>query len=326
MTKKLLTYLMSLLLTACSFIDNNYNQDSYEIALFSVNKQPTKVPVDGAAFPDDYAMKVAAYLSWGEGAIAGNYFDGTTFSKNGSVFTGHRYWPVSAATINFLAVAPENNEVTTLFNADNHVSAATTQVSDNATKQYDVMYAVKRATKISGKVPDNVGMVFKHAYCWVDFNFKTTNSLSTTTIEINELRLNDVACDGTLAINVANASHGSAELTTSQSWSDFTTSVLSVPVLNPSKAFVLKDEFQEYNKGLLLIPQAPMTSFDIVYTIYVQGNKHQFTYRYTPASPLTWDAATKYSYNITVSLETINIELDVDEWKNYDEKDMDVRP
>ena len=107
-----------MVLASCTKVVINYPEDAQpqEIAMFAVNKSATKAPVggavEGATFPTDYNMMVAAYLVSGtENTTPGEYFTNKIFAKKGSAatWTGGQYWPVSAATLNFVAIAPERS-------------------------------------------------------------------------------------------------------------------------------------------------------------------------------------------------------------------------
>lgn len=281
------------------------NPDPQEISFFAVNKTATKAPVEGTTFTHSN-MTVSAFLAAGDGVTTGrDYFKDVTFSGD-TTFTGGQYWPISAATLNFLAVAPEVTGVTTDFNSTNAASGSTTTVTNNLTNQYDVMYSVARKTKSAGSAPENVQMTFHHAYAWLDFTFK--KSTDAPEIKINTITVNKVACDGTLTVTVTNADSLDAALSTTQSWGTPTEANLVVPA--PASDFVLTTTPVEYNKGILLIPEAPMSSFVIKYTIAGQ----EFDYTYTPSSAVTWQAGKKYIYQITMNPALITIVPNVEAW------------
>ena len=332
------------------------NSEPQEIAVFAVNKTATKAPVAGETFPTDYSMQVAAYLAAGDGVTPGDYFDGTTFT-NGTGQTnwaGGKYWPVSAATLNFLAVAPQvgasataaedetaGATITTVFGTTpvdpaaeggdetpektNYVSQSVTTVTHNDADQYDVMYAVASASKAAGSAPSAVGMTFNHAYAWLDFKFSKTNSeQGAPTIKINSVTVNGVATDGTLTVTVSNYDSVNNDLeVTNPSWSDYTPSNIVVPAVDNTDDILIKEETldatpTQYYNGLLLIPEHPMTSFVINYTTTVGGVDHTFDYTYTPPTSLSWDAGYKYTYNIKMSFSQIEVSPSVSTWEDYD--------
>lgn len=311
--KKVLFFAVSAMfcLAACNKSEVVYDTQPQEISLLAVNKVATKAAVETAEFPTGWTMKVAAYLAAGDGVDAGrDYFTGTNFAKNGTYWTGGKYWPISAATLNFLAVAPEvTGKVVT--NATSAASSSTTTVTGNEVyaTQYDVMYAVGRGSKDAGTAPSaGVDMVFKHAYCLLDFWFKTTLTPAPTII-INSITVNDVACNGTLTVTPANANSPSETLSANHTWSGYTPDT-DIVVPTDGNTFTLNTTLTRYNKGLMLIPNDPMASFTINYTIDGQ----EFDYVYTPTPAVTWDAGTKYTYNITMTPALIQVNPSVTTW------------
>lgn len=290
---------------ACQKTEVVYDNGPQEISFLAVNKTATKAPVEGTAFTHGN-MQVSAFLAAGDGVTTGrDYFKDVTFAGS-TAFTGGQYWPISAATLNFLAVAPEVTDVTTDFNATNAASGSTTTVTDNLTNQHDVMYSVARKNKTAGSAPENVSMTFHHAYAWLDFTFK--KSAGAPEITINKITVNDVACDGTLTVTVSNAGSSSAVLSTVQDWDGFTPADLEVPA--PTSPFNLTESDVEYNKGILLIPEKSMESFVINYTIAGQT----FDYTYTPSPAVTWQHGKRYVYNISMNPSAITIVPDVEAW------------
>lgn len=313
---------------SCQKTEVVYNNDGpQEIGIFAVNKVATKAPVDGAAFTYD-KMKVAAYLAAGDGIAQGkNYFTDAVFNGNpnaaSATWTGGKYWPVSAATLNFHAVAPVVNNVVTTFNNDNCAYISTTTVTNNETSQHDVMYAVNRASKTAAVAPTAVSMPFKHAYSWLYFTFKA--AASSPQIKVNYIRVNDVACNGKLDVTVTNADAASDDkpLGVQQAWSAYNSTNIDVPA--PVDEFVLTTSVSGYANGILLIPEDPMTSFTINYTITVDNDNHTFDYTYKPPTELTWDAGKKYTYNISMTLSEIKIEPTVVDWTDVTAVDPDLK-
>lgn len=330
------------------------NSEPQEIAVFAVNKTATKAPVAGTDFPDDYDMQVAAYLAAGDGVTTGDYFDGTTFTKGETNWAGGKYWPVSAATLNFLAVAPQveatataaedetaGATITTVFGTTpvnptaeggdetpektNYVSQSVTTVTNNDANQYDVMYAVVSASKVAGSAPSAVGMTFNHAYAWLDFKFsKTNDETGAPTIKINSVTVNGVATDGTLTVTIANYNSSEDNLTASQSWtSTVDNDGIVVPAVTDTEQILTKDETltttpTQYYNGLLLIPEHPMTSFVINYTTTVGGVSHTFDYTYNAPTTPSWTAGYKYTYDIKMSFSQIEVSPSVSTWEDYD--------
>ena len=209
------------------------NQQPKEISFAPLAKPNTRAAgsaeynaVVDAAYPQNYQMKVVAYSVPATGT-AGNYFGsaaadgGVSFSyqfaggssnpsTNASNWGGNpaQYWPLSPATLNFLAVSeggsPTADVVSPQFNA-NYASGVTITLSDNKPQtaasglgQHDLMYAFGRAqvTQTSNiiSIPGTVAMTFQHALAWVVFRVKANIE---TGITVNKITLNGAKYAGT---------------------------------------------------------------------------------------------------------------------------------
>ena len=174
------------------------NPDPQEISFLAVNKTATKAPVDGTTFPPGDKMQVAAYLASG-GTSVGNYFGKTEFAESGGYWTGGKYWPINASTINFLAVSEpaSASPAVTTFNATNAARSASVKLTGNATAQYDLMYAAGQGKCSPGAYP-KVDMQFRHALTWLFFTVKANVA---NTVTVNKITVNNTAVDGTLEID-----------------------------------------------------------------------------------------------------------------------------
>lgn len=300
---------------SCTKVNVNYpdNGQPQEIALFSVNKNMVKGgPVTTADF--NYPMQVAAYLAQADGATPGEYFDGTTFSDPdpndaNKVWTGSRYWPISTATINFFAVAPQNGTCTTAFAAlttgQNSVKVATTTVTNNATNQYDVMYALDQGKHTAGGDYNEVTMTFKHALSLITYSSGTLEN----GVTINSVTLNDVYFDGTGTFTVPQAKYTSTTENDVVSTSVTPTWEATGDVAN-----------KEIGTGILVVPNTydySATAANPSLTINYSVGSFTYNYTYTlPAAntPVTWAPGTKYNYKISISLSQIEIKPVVEEW------------
>lgn len=210
------------------------NDEPQEIAVFAVNKAATKAPVSGTIFPNDYDMQVAAYLASGgldTDAQSGDYFNGTLFKKGSddeSMWTGGKYWPMSMATLNFLAIAmppaeqsPYTGSVSSVTfgeNSASFVKQAVVVFANNQTvetddaggttanyNQFDLMYAAGNQSHSEGSGYNNVSMTFKHALSWIKFtvatNLKNTSEEDNTfAMTVNSIRLSGASYGGTLTV------------------------------------------------------------------------------------------------------------------------------
>lgn len=313
---------------SCTKVNVNYpdNGQPQEIAMFAVNKKATKAPVDGTAFPTNYNMMVAAYLAAGD-ATKGVYFTDKIFSKNGDTWTGGQYWPVSAATLNFIAIAPQTDDQVTTTISNNGV--ATVTIASNETNQNDVMYAVGQSAKTAGQQPENVEMVFQHALSWVNFTFNTTNTADVT-IKINSVTINGAAYNGTLKVTSTEyTTTEDQEATTEWDWENPENPEKLNGILvpgGPDDGLELDGDYQSFGDGLLVVPNVKATNFVINYTITQgeQGEQVEHTFNYTYELKSAWDAAKKYTYAVNITLSKIEIDPSVDEWDPVEDIEIDA--
>lgn len=316
----------SMIFAACNKTEVVYTDGPQEIAMFAVNNVATKAPVTNAIFPKDN-MRVAAYLA-GDVAVAGNYFEGTLFTDSDSdgIYTGGRYWPVTNATLNFLAVSEpkENSPVTITFNNTTPASAATVELADNSEKQYDLLYAAGQGKK-SNSAPGNVSMVFKHALSWVNFKVKANEA---DKITVKSITLNGAIYDGKLSLT--NNSHNATTSYLSEAanvvanWGVKEEAENNIPVFSGSH--VCTTTYNDMNAtGLLVVPNKATTAgFTIVYSIDGAGDITYTTSFNEPTGEEGWKAGYKYTYNISFGdLNEIKIAPTVTVWDQNGDIDTD---
>lgn len=305
---------------SCSKVNINYENDGQpqEIGVFAVNKNMVKGAFESTSdFPTTYPMLVSAYLVSGTDNTTrpGEYFNDITFGHNNGVWTGGQYWPLSQASINFLAVAPEITGVATTSTTTTaeYSKTATVVVTSNETNQYDVMYAVGNGTKADGQATSDVQLTFQHALSWINFTVTCGNSGNAPTITCNSITLNNAYFNGTNTV-------------TANSFNASPTVVLGT--WNTTNASVTETHNVNLNGGALVIPKsytksneanANNLSFTINYTV-TQGRK-AFTYDYTHVfETVTWEPGKKYTYAVKITLKEITIEPSVGPWDDTDEK------
>lgn len=364
--KKLFVFAASAMMVFASCTDNEIvyqNETPQEISLFSVVDNMTRGAQTATGGFEHSNMIVAAYLAPGDGVTAGDYFkdapftgtpaDGTNAAGN---FTGGKYWPIEAATLNFMAVAPEvgtvaeagtlNSGVKTTFVSVNTADEdetpviqgkATVKVANNYENQHDVMYATVRASKninAANYTPNAVGMSFQHALAWVNFTFKAT----TPGIKINSITINDAIYDGTLTVIAENYGVADVALSTNAtSWtekSEAADNIVSGDVLD----LVIEDDADESDVltwgesdtsrgGILVVPCNP-TSFVINYSVTVGTDTHTYNYTYPITEPeegTAWAMGKKYNYNITMGLQEIKISPTVATWTDGTGADITIQ-
>lgn len=309
-----------MVLASCTKVVINYPEDAQpqEIAMFAVNKNMVKGAFESTSdFPTNYPMLVSAYLVSGTtGTNPGEYFNDITFSHNDNVWTGGQYWPLSQASINFLAVAPEidNGVATTSTTTTAQYSkTATVVVASNETNQYDVMYAVGNGTKADGQAPSNVELTFQHALSWIKFTVTCGNSgAGAPTIICNSITLNNAYFNGTNTVT-ANAFNTNSPTVVLGTWNTTNASVTGTHTVDlGGGALVIPKSYTKSNEA-----NAKNLSFTINYTV-TQGEK-SFTYDYTHVfETVTWDPGKKYTYAVTITLKEITIDPSVGPWVDYD--------
>ncbi|MBQ6918077.1 MAG: fimbrillin family protein [Prevotella sp.] len=322
MKKSLILFsVAALALVSCAKVQDVYTPEAHEIAFQAITTPATRAAVDGTTFPTSATMEVAAY----DATAGANYFGATTFSNVATTTTwsGSKYWPFTPATINFLAYA-ELTAGSATWNATNPASAVTLVMGDNRTAQKDLMYACGTGTVTQGTgasintltFPTDVDMEFKHAQAWVNFTVKAGDAASASAITINSITLNSVSCQGTYAVTHTNwdqtKENRDADATKNGSvagvWSEYATYATAVPSIKNGGYSALSTSVQDYS-SLMVVPAQGMASFTINYTL--GGNTYNYTY--TPAST-SLAQATKYIYNITLTVHEILIDASVHDW------------
>lgn len=299
------------LFAACNKTEVVYTDGPQEIAMFAVSNTATKAPVTGTAYPDDN-MQVAAYLVSG---TAGNYFGQTKFVKVSETYVGSpaQYWPVTNATINFLAVSEAKTPaVTTItFDATTPASAAKVVLADNSSEQYDLMYAAGQGVKTSS-TPAAVDMVFKHALSWICFEVKATGA---DKITVKSITLNGAVYNGTL--DLANDEYNETDVyqslnaSVTPSWS---LKGVAKNVLVSNDVYLCTDSYAPYGTGLLVVPNTATTAgFTIVYS--TGAGDITYTANFTQPAEGGWLAGKKYTYQISFgALAEIKINPTVTNW------------
>lgn len=321
----------ALAMTACTNESEEYvgSQESKEIAFMPIAQPSTRSAVDvtnTGVFPTTSTMQVAAY----DAEAGANYFAPATFSNvaETATWTGGKYWPLSPATLNFLAYAEfvAGTDGTVTWNATNPASDVTFVMSDNSTRQTDLMYACGTGTvsqtsnTLSFPTSDQVAMVFKHAQALIIFNVVGNATAVTSGLTINDITLNSVSCNGTYAVTHANWNKtkaqrdaadpaGSLNGSVSGTWSAYGDGSDITAVVSAGYS-ALTTSSQEYGT-LMVVPNKGIASFTIHYSL--GGNNYAYTY--TPAST-SLAQATKYIYNITLNVHEIIVAPTVENWGN----------
>lgn len=318
---------------SCQKTEVVYSNDGpQEIALFAVNKVPTKAPVSGESFWTFDNMRVSAYLASAVGneANVGEYFNDILFTYSGAdnKWTGGQYWPLFQSKLNFLAVTESGGGVdNTSVSFGSTGYAEVTLTGNDVYGQNDVMYACGQGSTTGGNSSyTTVDMKFHHALAWVNFAFKTNKS---NVITIDKVELT-AKYNGTMSL-AFNEYQSTGTLTgqaLSANWMPEyhdQNKVLAVPNTSYSDAMsavTLTNEsaFSTYGGGLLVVPgDYTGRQFVITYTVksgdsYNNEVYKQFTYTYPISHTDTWKMGKKYTYNVNITLTGIEIIPSVNDW------------
>lgn len=323
----LLASVAALAFTSCSdqsteFVGDEAAQKAREISFAPVAKPTTRAAVDGTAFTPT-TIKVAAY----DVTKNREFFGATDFTNSAGdgtgTWKGGKYWPLSAAYINFLAYSELTATATpTLtWGATSTTATWALVMTDNKTEQKDLMYAIGNGevTQTSNALSFNgdaaVSMTFKHAQSWISFYADAYDATSGDKVTLNSITLNGAKYNGTYTITFTNYNASSSPSVTG-AWSALG-STQDVAVPNWTAAAIAYDgtgNGVEVGDGLMIVPDDDpstddFTSFTIAYTL----DSKAYTYTYTPAS-LNVDQAKHYIYNINFHLHEIEIAASVTDW------------
>lgn len=267
---------------------------------------------DGSDPTTPRVMLMSAYL-YAQNGLDGTYFENVKYAKSDDKWHATPapvYWPVGARGLDFLAISaktdlgemavPEDPGFTPslVWNKQN-VAASLTMKTKNEFKQDDIVFSSVSNRNVSSGA--TVNMEFKHAQAWIEFQLKSNVD---DVITIRNIELQDAYDYENANLTVMN-NNGNAIA----SWS-FRESV--------RKNVLMDDTYTVYNTALkitpadaskqvldMLIPEQPMTSFLITYTL--AGNDKELTYRYDlPHSNFLMGQ--KYIYAINFSINEITVD------------------
>lgn len=317
MKKLFLFSVVALALGACSNDDvvteNTKANQQQEIAFMPLNQKVTRAEVEGTAFPSGQDMYVAAY----DATANQDFFGQTTFDEDGS--TGKwkaspaKYWPMDAATINFLAYTgvPSGS----YFNATHPAQDLTITLADNSNNQYDLMYACGRQSRARGAAASDVAMNFKHAEALIKFTVKSAADYGST-LKLKSIVLTGAHYSGTYTVTHTgwnDVDNDPLAQAVSGVWSSVSTQANVTRTPETAAGWdvagnaTVTTTARQVGAGILVVPDEDdetddYTSFTINYTL--DGNPYTFTY--TPAD-LDVHQAKKYTFAITMTLNEIII-------------------
>lgn len=330
----------ALALVSCAKVSDKYvgAPESREIAFQALSIPQTRAAVDGTTFPTDLNMMVTAYQVEATGGAAGVYFDATPFkyqyaggasapAVNASYWGGDpaKYWPLTPAYINFLAIANANaDNATGVTWGTDKADEVEIVMADNSSNQRDLMYAIGNGavTQSSNTLtfPAKVDMTFYHAQAWIDFKVKAKTSVETA-ITVNSITLNGAKYNGTYAVTHTNYD-AKASQSVAGAWSDLG-SAKNVEVPGWSAA-ALTTSFVTVGSGLMVVPDDTAADDFASFTISYTYDSKDYTYTYTPAAKSV-DQKKHYIYEITFQLHEIFINPSVEDWADQTATEITIQ-
>jgi hypothetical protein len=356
-------------LAACSSDDTTAenskvgNNQQKEIAFKPLTTPQTRSALHGTTLTNSF-MYVAAYQAAGEGAgfSPAIFFGKKTFKQDATTSTVWRnwngsayapiFWPLSSATINFLAVTGNNGTVdinsTPDFvtfgtyganSVDVNYTSGTGDGKANRTdeSQIDIMYAVGQGIvshagiNAGGSVTSDVAMPFNHALALLTFQVKAKDAATQNNIKINSITINGAYYTGTLTVTNSNYDKNTtaAKDKPTIAWvTDAAAGDGAVAEIGSGYTISNTDAFYPSNTAAgsgwwqkMIIPTTGSTdrglrSFTINYTV-LDENNHTYNYIYYPqASNADFVVAEGkvYNFQITFALHEIRVQPSVTDW------------
>ncbi len=298
----------TLALASCSKDRNDaYSNPSLSsIEIIPLTCPVTKAPIIGTVFPER-SMIVAAYYYSPGGNYDETFFSNVVFSKNGTTWTGDKYWPLTGE-LDFLAYSCPSLNPNASYTGTKVTDEVTLAISDNSSVQEDILFAyAERTNKIS-----SVSMNFKHAQAMISFKAKSNlnyNAETNTGITITNITLNGAKYSGTCVMK----NDGSCD------WS-----LLGSQADKPVPGFSPVNLTSSYSAQLgtgILVPEQDCTSITITYTLHngKQGNSNLdnagLVHTVNLSSPDTsWVQGKNYCYQINITQTGISVSPSVTDW------------
>ena len=331
-----------------------------EIAFKPFNtKDAMRAPINGTKLPDDAKLGVFAFY---HGAKPQKYFEDAVFGKKagtdntwaGVDATGASrpyYWP-TAGSLDFFAYHPKNIGVGVQVNYDSstnptYVQGFTGVAIDITDSQYDLMFSdllLGRRAADAGTL--GIPMTLHHALTQVVVNIRktdTTPKLVVTNVTLNKVLLKaegfhcgfyDVEGDATYKKAYGMWSWSTAaDIEKSRADFDLKNVATDATTEAGKAGMEITTGLKQYGDGALIIPypfatkDQYQTSITIEYTFDNGGVESEVTHTIdlnagTAEAKAAWEMGKKYTYNITIGLNQIEIDPTVDKWDEVAGKDI----
>ena len=226
-------------------------------------------------------------------------FDNTKVYKSGDIFKYDvpQYW-IAAANYTFTAIAPYTDAewsydpATTTLSFDNAAAAA----------EQDVLFAYAAKTTadvLSAQNTQPVAFTFKHILSKIAFKFENTFTDGNTSLSIYNVKINNTAKKGTMAINAG----------VDQAWAD--AEDLVVPFGTQSAKVDLNEDAAIGNGANLVVDHQYIIPANREYVItfdvdLYQAGVYLATYKHEIKETINFAKNGNYSLNVKLSPENVN--------------------
>ena len=324
--------IITALLTVCSCnikISPEYSSPGSEPICFApVTGIRTKAPVEGTTFPAGQNIVLSSkYYHGSEAGSDIQYFSNLTFTRNGSTGKWEQstaYWP-AGGQLDFLAFSKLSSGTgigTPTYGGTNVSDQVSVTMSDNSSRQEDLMFAYTSSMSKASTVPMN----FRHAQALITFTAKSSiayNSSTNVGITITGLTINDAKYSGTCTMN----KNGTCTWTGLGSQTN-----KSVPGLASTN---LTTTYTALGTSGIMVPKQGCTTATITYTLHngkaAGGSNHDNTglvktIELTSPDSGNWEEGKKYNYQIDITQNGITFSPDVTPWGNAGNTEIQVPP
>lgn len=268
-------------LASCTKSEVVYNQGQQEIGFKAVTGAITKAEQTSATL--DGTMGVFAFI---HGETTG-YFGNTSFAKDGDVWKGNKYWPVTKS-LDFAVYAPWVDGTT--FES-NMLKIAT----DNSAKtiigdQIDYLYGAQYYTNSGSGYDKNtvsVPVTLKHAQAKVTVSFTGENTT------VTNVKLDAPILKGSCAVTYSSP----IKVDWTPGAPNSAVTLIETADLSDTPA----------TASLLVVPEAKTS---ITFTYKIDGSTTTLTHTITPDA--NWEHGTHYIYSIDIKPKEIKFTPTVD--------------
>lgn len=322
-----------------------------------------RAPIDGTTLPDDARLGVFAFYNgatpqkYFEDAIFGKKA-GTDNTWAGITAAGASrpyYWPTSGS-LDFFAYYPKQEGVGVQVNYSTDAAGKVTGIVgftgiaiDISSSQYDLMYSdmlLNRDSKTAeaGGIP----LTLHHALTQIVVNIKKTDA--TPKVVVTKVTVNNVfvKAEGFQCSyyddGVDNTIKKAGVMWTWNRPEDYITPAFAIPNVQADTTTAAGKEgveitttSKQFGDGALIIPYffpnqyRCQTSLTIEYTFDNGGVESEVVHTIDLNKGITevsaksiWEMAKKYTYNITIGLNQIEFDPEVDNWDDAAGKDINL--